>query len=428
MATSNRERIGQMFDLLSEPLGRFIAEVLGPQLPEGTTWIQLVALKDSENGIAGKTYSAEDPLVQLRMLTENIPHQVKKGWFPFDGRLSHGQKSFATELRDVRNTWAHGGSFSDDDAYRALDTAERLLNSIQEPSVADQIAKIRLNLRRVTAEKDDKRTLRAAATNSGSEGLRPWREVLVPHTDVATGNFASSEFAADLYKVANEPADAGSDYADPVEFFARTYLTDGLRDLITIAVRRLSGDDNAPPVVNLQTNFGGGKTHSMLALYHLFSGTAPTELPGVEPVLQEELLLVMAPQHPLAHKRHIVPKDLVRQPFVLFEAGSNSRRTIEEFFARQQITPKVVTETENVEIIKAMVRVRLGISVIPYQAMAREVAAGQLACARIVGQTLTRETGWVHPRSARLPRAVVEMKRMLDVVAPRLKLLPDETL
>ena len=158
--------------------------------------------------------------------------------------------------------------------------------------------------------------------------------------------------------------------------------------------------------------------------------TLPVDDPvlDVEPVLQEELLLVMAPQHPLAHKRHIVPKDLVRQPFVLFEAGSNSRRTIEEFFARQQITPKVVTETENVEIIKAMVRVRLGISVIPYQAMAREVAAGQLACARIVGQTLTRETGWVHPRSARLPRAVVEMKRMLDVVAPRLTLLPDETL
>jgi predicted AAA+ superfamily ATPase len=272
MATSNRDRIGQMFDLLSEPLGRFIADVLGPELPAGSSWIQLVALKDSENGITGKTYSAEDPLVQLRMLTENIPHQVKKGWFPFDGRLSHGQKSFASELRETRNSWAHGGSFNDDDAYRALDTAERLLNSIQEPAVADQVARIRLNLRRVTAEKDDKRTLRAAATNSGSDGLRPWRDVLVPHTDVATGNFASSEFAADLYKVANEPGDAGSDYADPVEFFARTYLTDGLRDLITIAVRRLSGDDNAPPVVNLQTNFGGGKTHSMLSLWHLADG------------------------------------------------------------------------------------------------------------------------------------------------------------
>jgi DNA-binding transcriptional LysR family regulator len=155
--------------------------------------------------------------------------------------------------------------------------------------------------------------------------------------------------------------------------------------------------------------------------------TLPVDDPAlvVEPVLQEELLLVMSPQHPLAHKKHIIPKDLARQPFVLFEAGSNSRRTIEEFFTRQQIAPKVVTETENVEIIKAMVRVRLGISIIPYQAMAREVTAGQLSCARISGHSLQRETGWAHLRTGRPARVVVEMKRMLDVIAPRLKLLPE---
>ena len=57
----------------------------------------------------------------------------------------------------------------------------------------------------------------------------------------------------------------------PVEFFRRTYLTEGLQDLLTEAVRRVAGDMNASPVINLQTNFGGGKTHSMLALYHIFS-------------------------------------------------------------------------------------------------------------------------------------------------------------
>jgi DNA-binding transcriptional LysR family regulator len=155
--------------------------------------------------------------------------------------------------------------------------------------------------------------------------------------------------------------------------------------------------------------------------------TLPVEDPAlvVEPALKEELLLVMSPQHPLARKRHIVPKDLARQPFVLFEAGSNSRRTIEEFFTRQQISPKVVTETENVEIIKALVRVRLGISIIPYQAMAREVSAGQLSCAHIAGHSMVRETGWAHLKTARLPRAVVEMKRMLEAIVPRLKLLAE---
>mgnify|MGYP001206675182 CR=1 FL=1 len=69
-------------------------------------------------------------------------------------------------------------------------------------------------------------------------------------------------------------------------------------------------------------------------------------------------------------KRVVTPQDLTRQPFILFEAGSNSRRTIEEFFAKEQVAPKVVTETENVEIIKALVRIRMGISIVPYQAVA----------------------------------------------------------
>ena len=106
--------------------------------------------------------------------------------------------------------------------------------------------------------------------------------------------------------------------------------------------------------------------------------------------------------------------DLVGQPFVLFEAGSNSRKTIEVFFAQEQIAPKVVTETENVEIIKALVMVGMGVAIIPYQAVAREVRTGQLFCARIAGQQLVRETGWVHLRLNRVPRAVQEMMRMFE--------------
>jgi predicted AAA+ superfamily ATPase len=76
------------------------------------------------------------------------------------------------------------------------------------------------------------------------------------------------------------------EYKNPVEFFRRTYLTESLKGMLTGAVRRLSGQ-GADPVVQLQTNFGGGKTHSMLALYHLFSGIAPTGLAGIDAVMQE---------------------------------------------------------------------------------------------------------------------------------------------
>jgi predicted AAA+ superfamily ATPase len=274
VALSNRDRIGQMFEVLAPVLDDFISSVIGEGTAAGAQWVKLVEAKDAKKGISGKIYDPLDPQVQLRMLTEtNITGNVKSGWYPFNAPLGRAGESFASELRDVRNTWAHNGSFSDDDAYRVLDTAERMLRLIHAPDEADRVKAIRLNLRRVTADKDDKRTLKTAVSNPGSAGLRPWREVLHPHEDVATGNFDASEFAADLYKVANDAEDQGKDYADPVEFFSRTYLTEGLRDLIGRAVRRISGDDNASPVINLQTNFGGGKTHSMLSLWHIAGGT-----------------------------------------------------------------------------------------------------------------------------------------------------------
>src|SRR5690606_19558769 len=87
MALSNRDRIGQMVDLLAPALDQFIAGVLSSHLQPGSDWTQLVAARDARNGITGKQYSARDLQVQLRLLTENITSQVRQGWYPFDGRL-----------------------------------------------------------------------------------------------------------------------------------------------------------------------------------------------------------------------------------------------------------------------------------------------------------------------------------------------------
>jgi hypothetical protein len=273
MAMSNRDRVNKMFEIAAPVLDAFLQETLSADLPDSAHWTLLVAARDEEKGIKGKQYSRTDPQVQLRMLTENIPHQLKPGWYPFDGLLSQVHKSYASELRKYRDDFAHNKPFSDDDAYRALDTCERLLSAVAGGAkAAREIAAIRLNLRRVTADKDDRKLSSDSTAGPDSQGLKPWREVLQPHEDVATGNFHAAEFAADLYKVATGDPQQSSDYADPVQFFSRTYLTEGLRDLIGRAVRRLSGDTNASPVINLQTNFGGGKTHSMLGLWHLASG------------------------------------------------------------------------------------------------------------------------------------------------------------
>lgn len=114
--------------------------------------------------------------------------------------------------------------------------------------------------------------------------LKPWREVVTPHPDVAAGRYRQAEFAADLAQVLSGKAEP--EYQDPAEFFARTYLTEGMTFLLTSAVRRVAGV-NGEPVFQLKTAFGGGKTHTMLALYHLLgSGVSIEKLAGADAILK----------------------------------------------------------------------------------------------------------------------------------------------
>lgn len=113
--------------------------------------------------------------------------------------------------------------------------------------------------------------------------MKPWREIAIPHDDVAKGSFSESEFAADLTKV--RAGNAPQEYQNPSVFFERTYLTEGMRLLLDSVLRRLSGR-GGDPVVQLKTAFGGGKTHSMLTVYHLAQGgKEAANWSGIAPLL-----------------------------------------------------------------------------------------------------------------------------------------------
>jgi predicted AAA+ superfamily ATPase len=271
MAISNRERVGRGLEILAEGLERFVDDAMSAAVPAGREWLEVLAARDEAKHGTPKRYDKRDPRLLLRVLTEE--------WRVFRDKLSRAEQSFATELRDVGNRWAHNASFSPDDTYRALDTMERLLTAVGAPEHAEQVRKLRLDHQRAQYEAETRRASRASMPNVPGTGLKPWREVITPHEDVAAGRYDAAEFAADLYMVATGSTDVGPEYRDPVQFFQRTYLTEGLRDLIQRAARRITGDMNASPIINLQTNFGGGKTHSMLALYHLCSGTPVTAFP-----------------------------------------------------------------------------------------------------------------------------------------------------
>lgn len=113
--------------------------------------------------------------------------------------------------------------------------------------------------------------------------LKPWREIAIPHEDVLRGTFQQAEFAADLSRV--HEGTATDEYQNPSLFFQRTFITEGMRLLLDSVIKRLAGH-GGDPVIQLQTAFGGGKTHTMLAVYHLAQGaTAASKLQGIPPIL-----------------------------------------------------------------------------------------------------------------------------------------------
>lgn len=127
--------------------------------------------------------------------------------------------------------------------------------------------------------------------------LKPWREIIVPHPDVLNGTFQQSEFAADLTAV--RTGKATPEYGDAKAFYERTFITEGMGRLLTQVSQRLNGK-GGEPVIQLQTAFGGGKTHTLLAVYHLASRKcALGDLVGI-PALLDQASLMDVPQAQIA--------------------------------------------------------------------------------------------------------------------------------
>ena len=279
MAINNHGRVGKAMDLLKQGLGPFVErEFKNSYKDRAPTEASRYLGEDRIS--ARKTIGEWDAAALLKLIWE--------AWNDvFRRTLGPAERSLVSELRDLRNKWAHQESFSSDDAYRALDSAGRLLTAVSAQQ-ADKIEKMKMELLRLRFDEqvrtETRKSAGTAIESATATNLKPWREVVTPHKDVASGRYQQAEFAADLWQV--HLGEGTDEYKKPVEFFRRTYLTESLKRLLVGAVQRISGQ-GGDPVVQLQTNFGGGKTHSMLALYHLFSGTTASELVGIDAVLQE---------------------------------------------------------------------------------------------------------------------------------------------
>ena len=238
-----------------------------------------------------------------RRLTENgdIEAAIDLNYFPKVFR-DNWRAAFAQHFNDdlsvqstlwlikaARDQIAHPGNEDIDPEYtraRLFDIAD-LLGQTNSPDQKQTVEAIRDNLftspesgeqadpilpdeDSQTASTEPQENLDALPRPS-SNNLTPWRHIIRPNNDIALGTFQEAEFAADLQQVHDGRADA-TGYGNPVSFFNQTFITPGIRTLLVNALKRLGGN-GGDPVIQTKTGFGGGKTHSLIALYHLVKST-----------------------------------------------------------------------------------------------------------------------------------------------------------
>ena len=302
---NNWDRIGAGFDKLLWPLVQFEVHALGAKYGVDLWWergVLPVLTEEQRRSVV----DLERPTDRVRSIDMAMALGVMdRSWAEvFRPVLSRDCRTWMNELRSARNVWAHHGvaDATDDDAYRMLDTMMRLCTQLCERLQGDAAESAQNARREISAlmrevrygtrdgstaaqvEPSPEAARRNSTATLSAAGLPSWRDVVTPHPDVAQGRYNKAEFVADLYEVAR--GTAAAEYQDPVEFFTRTYMTGGIRGLLTQALRRVGGL-GGEPVIQLKTSFGGGKTHSMLALYHLLRGVDLTGLPDVASLVHE---------------------------------------------------------------------------------------------------------------------------------------------
>ena len=196
MVLSNYERVGKAVQLLAEGLAPFVDRECRAEF--GDDWPVVV-----QRGNGGGTPRKVNP-VDAQFLLKVIWAEWRT---IFSKKLSRSDRNYVSELQGVRNDWAHNNTFSTDDTLRALDTAQRLLESAAAGAQANEVGKLHQDLLRQKFER----------MPGADPDLPARREEVTRHDDVTTG-----EFPADLHQVTAEQTPR--EYSDPTDSFRQTFL------------------------------------------------------------------------------------------------------------------------------------------------------------------------------------------------------------
>ena len=279
----NYERLSEGLRIYRDAMRPFIARRLRQSYPQGNWFadhvlttvapVQADSLKrdlerEQKAGNIGKGKQGPESVVDIT----HFPSVVAGNWEAFSSGLKNRKIiTLMREIADERNAWAHPplGDLEASDVDRILDTCARVLDFV-DSNAASKVKALRDSKDAPAAEptKPEPPTVDEvpAPAKKASSKLQSWRDVMPPHPDVQRGEYVKAEFAAHLGDV--HKGKAAAEYGDAKEFFGRTFVTTGTRQLLVGVVKRLRGQV-ADPVIDLKTAFGGGKTHTMLAAYHL---------------------------------------------------------------------------------------------------------------------------------------------------------------
>ncbi len=314
IARPNKDALSRAIDIFRDEMRPFLIRCL-KRVPGATVDVVIERSLSSHQAdtFARSFQRSKDPASAIDV--NFFPQLVQRNWrTAFAAELGE-DKSIQSELwliNEARNEVAHIGTQDLETGFTTtyLFHISSVLGKIKAPDQKRAVEKIMEELtqfpvvaevagngkkvpshRSALAQESQQQTERQPRSTSS---LTPWRDVIRPNQDVAQGKHQQAEFAADLQQVYDGRADA-TQYGNPVSFFSHTYITPGIRTLLVNTLQRLAGR-GGDPVIQTKTGFGGGKTHSLIALYHLVRSTDVllNFRDGSEPGVGGEVRAIMA--------------------------------------------------------------------------------------------------------------------------------------
>ncbi len=281
----NRDALANVIDIYRDAMRLFVARQL--RRAPGSTVDSAVraALRDRRVDEVNEKLRQGSKIEEV-IDVNDFPYIVQRHWREAFSEALGADRTIQNELwliSSARNQVSHPGTQDLDAGYAGTNIYHiaNVLGRINAPEQKKAVEDIYATVMKHSTSQDDSAT-KDSAGSDGSTGtnqqqkpeqprplsnLKPWREVIRPNQDVAQGSYQQAEFAADLQQVHDGRADA-TQYGNPVDFYDHTYITPGIRTLLVNALKRLAGR-GGDPVIQTKTGFGGGKTHSLIALYHL---------------------------------------------------------------------------------------------------------------------------------------------------------------